>query len=160
MGEGKLAGHRHRAARDAHRVARHPSRPADAFRRSGSGRDIEEFLATRTATFTVSGKYYYDSYWDIGVAVDQRPALFPFLVSLVHVLGGYSYKHVFLFNLMVLPAFVLVSYRLAKTLGGETFASVAALLVVAHPITLLSVRSGGFDFFCGLFCFARDQKPA
>jgi hypothetical protein len=110
--------------------------------------------ASRTATFTVSGKYYYDSYWDIGVAVDQRPALFPFLVSLVHVLGGYSYKNVFLFNLMVLPAFVLVSYRLAKSLlwmGGETFAIVAALLVVAHPITLLSARSGGFDFFAAFF---------
>jgi hypothetical protein len=107
--------------------------------------------ATRTATFTVSGKYYYDSYWDIAVAVDQRPALFPFLVSLVHVLLGYSYKNVFLFNLMVLPAFVLVSYRLAKGMGGETFAIVAALLVVAHPITLLSVRSGGFDFFAAFF---------
>jgi len=107
--------------------------------------------ATRTATFTVSGKYYYDSYWDIGVAVDQRPSLFPFLVSLVHVLLGYSYKNVFLFNLMVLPAFLLVSYRLAKTIGGETFAIVASLLVVAHPITLLSVRSGGFDFFAAFF---------
>jgi hypothetical protein len=111
--------------------------------------------ATRTATFTVSGKYYYDSYWDIGVAVDQRPAMFPFLVSLVHVLGGYSYKNVFLFNLMVLPAFVLAAYRLAKSsiprLGGETFAIVAALLVVAHPITLLSVRSGGFDFLAAFF---------
>jgi hypothetical protein len=111
----------------------------------------KNFWATRTATFTVSGKYYYDSYWDIGVAVDQRPSLFPFLVSLVHVLGGYSYKNVFLFNLMVLPAFVLVSYRLAKTIGGETFAIVAALLVVAHPITLLSARSGGFDFFAAFF---------
>ncbi len=107
--------------------------------------------ASRTATFTVSGKYYYDSYWDIGVAVDQRPALFPFLVSLVHVPCGYSYKNVFLFNLMVLPAFVLVSYRLAKSLGSETFAIVAALLVVTHPITLLSVRSGGFDFFAAFF---------
>jgi hypothetical protein len=111
----------------------------------------KNFWATRTATFTVSGKYYYDSYWDIGVAVDQRPALFPFLVSLVHVFLGYSYKNVFLFNLMVLPAFVLVSYRLAKTLGGETFAVIASLLVVAHPITLLSARSGGFDFFAAFF---------
>jgi hypothetical protein len=107
--------------------------------------------ATRSATFTVSGKYYYDSYWDITVAVDQRPALFPFLVSLVHVFLGYSYKNVFLFNLMVLPAFVLVAYRLAKALGGETFAIVTALLVVAHPITLISARSGGFDFFAAFF---------
>ena len=111
----------------------------------------KNLFSSRTATFTVSGKNYYDSYWDVDVAIDRRPALFPFLVSLVHVVCGYSYKNVFLFNLLVLPAFVLVSYRLAKSLGGETFAIVASLLVVAHPITLISVRSGGFDFFALFF---------
>jgi len=111
----------------------------------------KNLFSSRTATFTVSGKYYYDSYWDVDVAIDRRPALFPFLVSLVHVVCGYSYENVFLFNLMLLPAFVLVSYRLAKSLGGQTFAIVASLLVVAHPITLISVRSGGFDFFALFF---------
>jgi hypothetical protein len=111
----------------------------------------KNFWASRTATFTVSGKYYYDSYWDIDVAVDQRPPLFPFLVSLLHVVCGYSYKNVFAFNLLVLPAFVLVSYRLARSLAGATFATVAALLVVAHPVTLLAARSGGFDFLAAFF---------
>ncbi len=129
----------------------------------------KNFWANKTATFTVSGKNYYDSYWDIDVAIDRRPTLFPFLVSLVHVLCGYSYKNAFLFNLMVLPAFVLVSYRLAKSLGGETFAIVASLLVVAHPITLISVRSGGFDFFAVFFAllvikslldYDRERSPA
>ena len=107
----------------------------------------KNLFASKSATFTVSGKNYYDTYWDIDVAIDRRPTLFPFLVSLVHVVLGYTYRNVFVFNLMVLPVFVLVSYRLAKSLGGETFAVVAALLVAAHPITLISVRSGGFDFF-------------
>lgn len=111
----------------------------------------KNLFASRTATFTVSGKNYYDSYWDVDVAIDRRPALFPFLVSLVHVVRGYSYKNVFLFNLLVLPAFILVVYRLAKSLGGETYAIVTSLLVVAHPITLISVRSGGFDFFALFF---------
>jgi hypothetical protein len=111
----------------------------------------KNFFASRTATFTVSGKNYYDSYWDIDVAIDRRPPLFPFLVSLVHVVRGYSYQNAFLFNLLLLPAFVLVSYRLAKSLGGETFGLVASLLVVAHPITLVSVRSGGFDFLALFF---------
>jgi hypothetical protein len=111
----------------------------------------KNLFATKTATFTVSGKNYYDSYWDIDVVVDRRPALFPFLVSLVHVVCGYSYKNAFVLNLMLLPAFVLVSYRLAKSLGGETFAIVASLLVVAHPITLITVRSGAFDVLTVLF---------
>jgi hypothetical protein len=111
----------------------------------------KNFFATKTATFTVSGKYYYGSYWDVDVAIDRRPTLFPFLVSLVHAASGYSYRNVFVFNLLVLPAFLLVAYRLAKSLGGETFAVVASLFVAAHPATLIAVRSGGFDFFATFF---------
>jgi 4-amino-4-deoxy-L-arabinose transferase-like glycosyltransferase len=128
----------------------------------------KNLFASKEPTFTVSGKFYYDSYWDVDVAIDRRPTLFPFLVSLVHSALGYSYRNVFLFNLLVLPAFLVVSYRLAKSLGGETFGVVAALLVAAHPVTLLSVRSGGFDFFAaffGLLCvksvcdYAFEQSP-
>jgi len=111
----------------------------------------KNLFASRTATFTVSGKNYYDSYWDVDVAIDRRPALFPFLVSLVHAACGYSYKNAFLLNLLLLPAFVFISYRLAKSLGGETLGVLASLLVVAHPITLITVRSGGFDFLALLF---------
>ena len=129
----------------------------------------KNFFASKTATFTVSGKNYYGSYWDIDVAIDRRPTLFPFLVSLVHAVCGYSYRNVFLFNLLVLPAFLLVSYRLAKSLWGETFAVVASLFVAAHPVTLISARSGGFDFFATFFGllvikslldYIRDHSPA
>ncbi len=128
----------------------------------------KNFFASRSPTFTVSGKYYYGSYWDVDVAIDQRPNLFPFLVSLVHAALGYAYDNVFVFNLMVLPVFLLVSYRLAKALGGETQGIVASLLVVAHPIVLISVRSGGFDFFTAflgllvlksLLDFLRGKRP-
>ena len=37
----------------------------------------KNFFASKTATFTVSGRNYYDSYWDVDVAIDRRPALFP-----------------------------------------------------------------------------------
>lgn len=129
----------------------------------------KNFFTSHAPTFTVSGKNYYDSYWDVGVEIDQRPTLFPFLVSLVHVVFGYSYKNAFTLNLLVLPFFVLVCYRLAKTWAGETFAIVAALFVVAHPITLISVRSGGFDFLTLFFSvlvlksladYSLDRAPA
>ncbi len=129
----------------------------------------KNLFTSHEATFTISGKHYYDSFWDVDVAIDQRPPLFPFLVSLVHALAGYSYKNAFVLNLLLLPVFVLTAYRLAKSLAGETFAVVAALFVVAHPITLLSVRSGGFDFLAlvfalliikGLLDHARAPTPA
>jgi hypothetical protein len=109
------------------------------------------FFFSKTATFTTTGKYYYDNFWDAGVVIDRRPSLFPFLVSLIHVVRGYSYTNVFLFNLIILPVFVLVAYRIAKSLAGEVFGLAACLFVVAHPITLISMRSGGFDFFSALF---------
>jgi hypothetical protein len=105
----------------------------------------KNLFAVRTPTFTVSGKNYYGSYWDIDVAIDQRPTLFPFLVSLVHAVRGYSHTNVFFFNTLVLASFLLLSYRLAKSLAGETFGVVAAVLVGAHPITLITARSGSFD---------------
>ncbi len=111
----------------------------------------KNFFASKSATFTVSGKYYYGSYWDVDVAIDRRPTLFPFLVSLVHTVVGYSYRNAFVFNLLLFPAFVLVAYRLAKSLGGETFGVVAALWMAAHPITLWCVRSAGFDFLAAFF---------
>jgi hypothetical protein len=129
----------------------------------------KNLFASKEPTFTVSGKYYYDSYWDVDVAIDRRPTLFPFLVSLVHSAVGYSYRNAFLFNLLVLPAFLLTSYRLAKSLGGETFGIVASLLAAAHPVTLLSVRSGGFDFLATFFAllslksfcdYAHEQSAA
>jgi hypothetical protein len=110
----------------------------------------KNFFFSKTATFTTTGKYYYDNFWDAGVVIDRRPSLFPFLVSFVHILRGYSFKNVFLFNLITLPLFVLLAYRLAKSVGGEILAIVAAIFVVSHPITLISVRSGGFDFLTAL----------
>jgi hypothetical protein len=112
----------------------------------------KNLFASKTSTFTVSGKYYYGSYWDVDVAIDRRPTLFPFLVSLLHSVRGYSHENAFLLNLLMLPVFLLVSYRLGKSLGGETFGVVAALFVAAHPVTLISIRSSGFDFLAA--CFA------
>ncbi|HEY6726782.1 MAG TPA: hypothetical protein VI197_22265 [Polyangiaceae bacterium] len=129
----------------------------------------KNFFASKSATFTISGKNYYGSYWDIDVAIDRRPTLFPFLVSWVHAVSGYAYSNVFVFNLLLLPAFVLVAYRLCKSLGGESFAVVASLFVVAHPITLITVRSGAFDFCAAFFAllvlksvldYCRQQHPA
>ncbi len=111
----------------------------------------KNFFFSKTATFTTTGKYYYDNFWDAGVVIDRRPSLFPFLVSLVHVVRGYSYTNVFLFNLAMLPVFLLLVYRIAKSLGGEILGIVTCLFVAAHPITLISMRSGGFDFFAAMF---------
>jgi 4-amino-4-deoxy-L-arabinose transferase-like glycosyltransferase len=129
----------------------------------------KNLFTSKTATFTVSGKNYYGSYWDVDVAIDRRPTLFPFLVSLLHAALGYSHQNAFLLNLLLLAGLVFVAYRIAKSMGGETFGVISALFVAAHPITLLSARSAGFDLlavFFGLLVlkslldFCREPSPA
>jgi hypothetical protein len=105
----------------------------------------------KTADFATTGKWYYETYWNLNVTTDRRPALFPFLVSLLHSFWGYSYTNVFHLNALLIPFYVFVAYRLAKSLGGEVFGLLAGAFVVAHPITLMSARSGGFDLMAGFF---------
>jgi len=105
----------------------------------------------KTADFATTGKWYYEAYWNLNVTLDRRPSLFPFLVSLLHAIRGYSYTNAFHTNAILIPLMVFVAYRLAKSLGGEAFGILAGALVMAHPITLVSARSGGFDVMAGVF---------
>lgn len=104
-----------------------------------------------TANFAVAGKWYYQNYQDTQVIADRRPALFPFLVQLLHVVNGYSVENAFRFNALLFVAFLWCTYRLAKRLGGELFGICAAILVSASPNTLVAVRSAGFDFMATFF---------
>ncbi|MGC4088855.1 MAG: hypothetical protein QM756_13335 [Polyangiaceae bacterium] len=123
----------------------------------------------RAANFTVAGKWYFENYWDISFATDRRPALFPFLVSLVHLVKGYRVENAFDLNALVFVACLWTSYRLAKSLGGQVFGVCTALLVGANPNLLVAVRSAGFDFLASFVLllaianferFLKEQTPA
>lgn len=105
----------------------------------------------KTANFATTGKWYYEAFWNLNETMDRRPSLYPYFVSLVHAIRGYSYTNAYVVNAIAIPVFVFVAYRLAKSLGGEAFAMAAAILVAAHPVTLVSARSGGFDFIATVF---------
>jgi 4-amino-4-deoxy-L-arabinose transferase-like glycosyltransferase len=103
-----------------------------------------------TANFAVTGKWYFDNYWDLNLATDRRPALFPFLVSLLHLVRGYHAENAFHLNAILFVVFLFTCYRLAKKLGGELFGLAAAILVAANPNTLVAARSAGFDLLATL----------
>jgi hypothetical protein len=105
---------------------------------------------SKTANFAVTGKWYFENYWNLNEVTDRRPALFPFLVSLLHSVRGYRAENSFHLNAIVFVLFVFSAYRLAKCLGGEVFGVAAAILVAASPNTLVAARSGGFDLLAAL----------
>ncbi|HWA76265.1 MAG TPA: glycosyltransferase family 39 protein [Polyangiaceae bacterium] len=99
-----------------------------------------------TANFAVSGKWYFENYWDVSLASDRRPALYPFLVSLLHLVRGYHAENAFHLNAILFVLFVFTCYRLGKRLNGEVFGVAAAILSATNPNTLVAARSAGFDF--------------
>ncbi len=99
----------------------------------------------RVANFPITGKWYFENYWTLSSTTDRRPALYPFLVNLLHLVRGYRVENAFHVNVAVLFVLVFASYRLAKDLGGEIFGLASALLVAAHANVLIAARSAGFD---------------
>lgn len=100
----------------------------------------------QTADFAVTGKWYFENFHALNEVIDRRPALFSFLVSLLHVVRGYHVENAFYLNAILFVLFIFSSYRLAKSLGGEIFGVAAAIAVAVNPNTLVAARSGGFDF--------------
>jgi hypothetical protein len=111
----------------------------------------KNFHFNKTADFSTTGKWYYEAYWSLNTTIDRRPTLYPYLVSLIHGVRGYHYSNAFWANALLIPFFVFTAYRLAKSLGGEIFGLLAGALVMAHPISLISARSGGFDLMAATF---------
>ena len=104
----------------------------------------------KTANLAATGKWYFDNYWNIDEVTDRRPALFPFLTSLLHVIRGYHAENAFHLNAILFVLFVFSSYRLAKRLGGDLFGMTAAIAVAISPNTLVAARSAGFDLLATL----------
>jgi hypothetical protein len=71
----------------------------------------------KTADFATTGKWYYEAYWNLNVTTDRRPALFPFLVSLLHSFWGYSYTNAFHVNAILIPLFVFRRLPLGQIPG-------------------------------------------
>ena len=105
----------------------------------------------RNASLTINAKWYYDNLWPITTVIERRPTLFPFFVMILHTFRGFRVDNAFLVNAAVIPLFIFITYRFAKSLVGETFGIAAAFLVIAHPITLMSARAAGFDVIAAFF---------
>ncbi len=110
----------------------------------------KSLLYQRTANFATTGKWYFENFWNLNMATDRRPTLFPYFVSLLHLMRGYHPENGFHVNAIILILFVFSSYRLAKGWGGELFGLATAVLVATNPNTLIAARSAGFDL---LACF-------
>lgn len=85
------------------------------------------------------------TYEFIGLFLDKRPFLFPFLLSLVHDLSGYRYQNVFLLNGVLTLLLMTALYCLGKAFCGHKGGILALLLTITLPVLSIMASSGHFE---------------
>ena len=98
----------------------------------------EVFVPARA--HTILGNYSI-----LGGYVDKRPLLFPFLISVVHDIAGYSVNNIFVLNSILSALFLLLTFYLCYQYRGIVSGLMGALLVVSIPIWVQNANGGGFE---------------
>ncbi|HET9434014.1 MAG TPA: glycosyltransferase family 39 protein, partial [Chitinophagaceae bacterium] len=105
----------------------------------------------KTIYNSTMGSSYYYNYNSETDLVPIRPLVFPFFVSILHSLLGYSPNNPFILNFLVL--FVLLSgvYVVVQKYIDVPSAIASMFLVCSFPIITIHATSAGFDLMSGLF---------
>ena len=77
--------------------------------------------------------------------VATRPALFPFLLAILHLVFGYHAWFAFAVNFALEAATLTLLVLLGRELAGIGYGILAALLLAAFPLYALVATSAGFD---------------
>ena len=83
--------------------------------------------------------------------VDKRPVLFPFLVSLIHSLFGYSPYNGFILNFIIGCALLFIMYLSVSRVLTRSYGLLSILLFASAPIFVVYVTSSGFEVLNAFF---------
>lgn len=88
---------------------------------------------------------YYDSLHIVHEELAARPALYPFLISLLHTLFGFHWYFGFVVNFFVGVLLITTVVKFGREIKDTAFGVTAGILVAAFPIFAITVTSTGFD---------------
>ena len=77
--------------------------------------------------------------------VDKRPALFPFVVSVIHSLSGYRPENVFWLNSGLTFLLLGLIYTIAARTCGKPHGILAILLMTSLPLLAQNTNGGGYE---------------
>ena len=77
--------------------------------------------------------------------VDKRPVFFPFALSVVHDILGYSPYNVFLLNSILTFVLFLLLYRFVSSLAGKIWGLFSQLSLAGLPLVAMSSTSAGYE---------------
>jgi len=100
-------------------------------------------------------------------SIDPRNMMFPFMVSLLHILLGYSPNNIFVLNFLVMGFILSAIFICAQKAGDKRSGCAAALLTVSCPMFGITGSSGSYDLlalallglsFMLLYIFLRHES--
>ncbi len=81
----------------------------------------------------------------IGLDVDKRPLMYPFVVSVLHDVTGFRPENSFLANALVSFVLLMVIYGAGTALGGRMVGCFGQMLLAGLPLIAQNATGGGFD---------------
>lgn len=109
--------------------------------------------ANKTVLNCTMAKYYYGNLNPINEAVDIRPFVFPFLVSLLHSFTGPMYQNAFILNFLLIFLFLSGVFIATSKLLDAWSAVAAMFLILSYPVFTVFGTSANFDLLNAVFFF-------
>jgi hypothetical protein len=100
---------------------------------------------TREVTMVTLGNYWGDAFLRQEVEVDKRPWFYPFCVSVLHDVFGYSESHPFIFNSIICVLFLGLVYIFGQWLGGRPAGVLSVLLWASLPLLSQNATGAGME---------------
>ena len=92
----------------------------------------------------------------VAAVLDKRPALFPYLISIIHFLTGYRPENAFVLNFLTGFLSLILIYYLIQLFWGKYWGISGILCLASYPLFIRYTNSGGFEVFnllCSLIFF-------
>ena len=87
----------------------------------------------------------------ISKILEKRPALFQYLISLIHSLTGYNYQNAFIANYLCSILILFILYYIISLKFGRFWGILGLICIVSHPLYIWYTNSACFDIF-NLLC--------
>ena len=99
----------------------------------------------KTASLPVQGLALDYAVFNPDYKLDKRPLLFPFFISLVHSIAGYSPYNGYVVNFILGVSILFMTYLLVSSLFSKFYGTLGILILSSYPIFIIWVTSSGFD---------------
>lgn len=83
----------------------------------------------------------------ISSEINKRPLLFPFILSIIHLILGYNYINAFILNGLCTFCILFCLFYLISSYFNKSYGYLSILLLSSYPIIVVCATSAGFEIF-------------